>query len=208
MKILFSAYQFISIGLKKVLESETDMELFFSNSVEESLKVLKEKEIDVVVFYFDLEIRIIEKLRRNFPLLKIIILSMRHENLSILALKVGVSGFLKYKAEPDEIIDAIRKVYSGGRVIAESMNEITFNRLNNESNVNSYDNLSCRELEIFHYLINGKTNNEIGNLIFISPKTVGAYKSRILRKLNLPQGSKAVQLVHFYNKINVSSVVV
>jgi DNA-binding NarL/FixJ family response regulator len=55
-----------------------------------------------------------------------------------------------------------------------------------------YKMLSGREREVLRYLAQGYTNTEIAGKLFISPKTVDTYRSRIMKKLNVSKKSELV----------------
>jgi DNA-binding NarL/FixJ family response regulator len=57
-------------------------------------------------------------------------------------------------------------------------------------------NLTRRELQVLREVATGRTNHEIGAAMFISPKTVDAHLSNILRKLGVPNRAAAVDLAH------------
>ena len=56
--------------------------------------------------------------------------------------------------------------------------------------------LSTRELEVLHLLVQGRTNREIGEGLFISPKTAGVHVSNILGKLGVKNRVEAATAAH------------
>jgi RNA polymerase sigma factor (sigma-70 family) len=45
--------------------------------------------------------------------------------------------------------------------------------------------LSPREREVLQLVVEGKTNAEIASILFLSPKTIDTYRSRLMQKLNI-----------------------
>jgi two-component system NarL family response regulator len=93
------------------------------------------------------------------------------------ALKAGAKAFLVKGAHPQQIREAVRRVASGesflpaeiGFKLAESM---------------SHPELSNRENEILRYLARGRSNKEIGQLLYICEGTVKHHVKSILNKLD------------------------
>jgi transcriptional regulator EpsA len=62
----------------------------------------------------------------------------------------------------------------------------------NESQSSAATLLSRREIQVLHWVKNGKTNNEIGQILNISPPTVKNHVQNIMRKLNVSNRAQAV----------------
>ena len=67
--------------------------------------------------------------------------------------------------------------------------------------------LTEREMEVLRLIAEGKTNSEIGDKLFISPRTVDTHRRNILQKLNL---HSAVQLTRYAHKhgIIINSLII
>ncbi|MCH7746044.1 MAG: response regulator transcription factor [Chloroflexi bacterium] len=129
------------------------------------------------------------------PLLAVLILtaSEQEDHLSQ-ALKAGASGYMLKRANIDELVGAIRSVHSGETYIYPRMaTKLVADYVKRLHNGNGYDDsygtLSLREREVLPLLAEGHTNNEIGDLLFVSPFTVQTYRQRIMKKLNLHSGT-------------------
>ena len=93
------------------------------------------------------------------------------------ALKAGAKSFLVKGAHPQQIWEAVRRVARGesflpaeiGFKLAESM---------------SHPELSNRETEILQYLARGRSNKEIGQILYICEGTVKHHVKSILSKLD------------------------
>ncbi len=106
------------------------------------------------------------------------------------ALQSGASGYLLKDAAVEELFSAIRTVRSGEvfmhpRVTTRLVGHYLDKRSAESSEADPYDKLSNREREILPLLAEGKSNNEIGVQLQISPYTVQTYRQRIMRKLDL-----------------------
>ncbi len=107
------------------------------------------------------------------------------------ALEAGVSGFLLKDAEPDAIIDAIRKVASGTGTIDDAltlrvMREFVQRReLKPVSTSRPSDVLTGREQEILRLLAQGMSNEAIAKELVIETSTVKSHLARMLPKLGV-----------------------
>jgi DNA-binding NarL/FixJ family response regulator len=131
-------------------------------------------------------------LRDNFPLVKIIVLTMHDEDRMVLhLLEKGVSGYLLKDAEEGEVEKAIRKVMDEGVYLNEFVSKVMLRKMTNKNKVkplasnglyNSKILLSEREKEVLTLLCEGLSTNEISEKIFLSPRTVEGHRLRILEK--------------------------
>jgi len=121
--------------------------------------------------------------RSNLPIL---ILSMHNEpQVASKAFRAGANGYITKDCEPEILLEAIRKVASGGQYIPPDLAEkMVFNTTAMEAQ--SPENLlSDRELEVFRQLVSGKSVNDIALNLSISNKTVSTHKMRLMEKMQL-----------------------
>ncbi len=90
------------------------------------------------------------------------------------------------KIQPDVILMDLILPKMDGITTIKKINEV-----NREKNRITPDELTERELEVLGCLAKGLSNQEIGNKLFISEKTVKTHVSSILSKLNLTDRTKA-----------------
>jgi DNA-binding NarL/FixJ family response regulator len=131
---------------------------------------------------------LVEVLKEKYPELKIIILSS-HYKTSILGymVKLGVSAFLPKNSNKKTFIDAITMVDKNGVFFTAGDHQMLFSYMNSTSKKNSLfeteDELSEREKDVVKLICQEFTNNEIGEKLFISPRTVESHRQRILEKI-------------------------
>jgi len=86
-------------------------------------------------------------------------------------------------------VDAVRAVYHGQRFLSQSIADLlttaSFRNLESSMEVSPLEALSSREREILQLVAEGKTSQEIGERLSISPKTVDTYRSRLMRKIGV-----------------------
>jgi DNA-binding NarL/FixJ family response regulator len=98
--------------------------------------------------------------------------------------KAGAFGYMLKDADSKELIKAIKTVSANQKYVCNKISEIILNELIN--NLQEEDSgLSQREKEILQLIAEGKSSKEIGELLFLSSKTVDAHRKNIMDKLEL-----------------------
>lgn len=135
------------------------------------------------------------------PDTKILILSMHESDAYFFrALEAGAAGYVLKKAASDDLINGVRAVARGEAFfypsLARKLLDTYLSRSTPEvpSGPLGYQELSDREREIFHLLVTGLTNQEIGERLVISASTVQSHRANILRKLDV---KSTIELVRY-----------
>ncbi len=128
-----------------------------------------------------------------------VILTMSDSELDFgMALRAGVRGYLLKDMEPDELVDAIRRIAAGEFVVAppmtEKMIEVMRDDQHGEEPKNLLSLLTGRELEIMKLLSRGDSNKSIAQTLSISAETVKQHVHHIFTKLNMSSRVKAAIL--------------
>jgi DNA-binding NarL/FixJ family response regulator len=156
-----------------------------------ALKAVREQSPDVAVIDISMPgmdgLEVVSRLRTEQPDLPILILTMHEEEQYVVrAIEAGAMGYVTKQSAPEQLVEAIRKVHSGGRYLTEAVSETLALRVARGMDGKSLlDTLSTRELQVLRRLAKGHTNREIAGAYNISIKTVDTYRSRLLKKLNL-----------------------
>jgi DNA-binding NarL/FixJ family response regulator len=114
------------------------------------------------------------------------------------ALKAGASGFLLKDVPPDELLFAIRAVYSGDSVVAPSTTRRLIDQFaallpgGDHSLPDELAELTDREREVLTLVAQGLSNAEIAHRLFVSEATVKTHVGRVLAKLGLRDRVQAV----------------
>ena len=177
-------------GITSILNSEGNYEVISTLSDgNDLLKVLTKTEVDILILEIDIpnlnSITAIKAIKREFPHVKILVLSCHPEEMYALsAIKYGAAGYVSKTASIQRILDAINQIQRGGIYLNESLSK----RLISDGNTTQglaykYMKLSSREIEVLNLLSNGKRNKEIAASLNINEKTVSTYKMRLLKKL-------------------------
>jgi len=132
-----------------------------------------------------------QKALKLYPDLKILVLTMLNQKANYFDMvNAGALGFVLKTSGKQEFEKAINTIMHGENYFSnELLRQIIIN-INTESfpvtEKNDYnsDNLTAREKEVLHYFCEGYTPTEMASKLFISPKTVEAHRSALLRKTN------------------------
>jgi two-component system NarL family response regulator len=100
-------------------------------------------------------------------------------------LRAGAKGYLLKDAEPDELLNAIHIVHNGQQYIPSEVAAKLVQRMNNPE-------LSDREREVIHLMVDGLSNYDIGVALNITESTVKFHINRILSKLGVSDRTQAV----------------
>lgn len=133
-------------------------------------------------------LEVLRQSKKLSPATHIIVLSMQSVNAYVVeALNLGADGYVLKETGPGELINAIYAIIQGEHYISEKLTkrlESTGRKLD-EAPLDSYQTLTSREREILHLTADGKSSTEIGDILVISPRTVEAHRSNLMKKLAL-----------------------
>lgn len=136
-------------------------------------------------------IETIQELKRQLPDAAILMLTGQPEDYYALrCLKEGAAGYVTKGAATEQLIDAIRKVASGGRYISSDLAEKLVLSLDRDRDSLPHERLSDREYQVMILIASGKTPKEIAAELVLSVKTISTYRARILEKMDLKNNSE------------------
>jgi DNA-binding NarL/FixJ family response regulator len=128
---------------------------------------------------------------------RVLVLTMHGEEEHLLpVLEAGGSGYVNKRGADEELIEAIRTVARGDVFLYPNAAKLLLQGFRGKATRGEEDplaKLTERELEVLGYTAEGFSSAEIGKKLFISPKTVDTYRSRIMEKLGLHHRSELVR---------------
>lgn len=204
--------QLILEGVKMLLSNEKNISVCLtSNNGPDFIEKLESLSVDDFphIALVDVQMQpmngfeLVEVLKEKYPDLRIIILSS-HYKTSILGymVKLGVSAFLPKNSDRKTFIEAITMVYKNGVFFTAEDHQMLFTYMNSSTKKKSLfemeDELSEREKDVVKLICQEYTNNEIGEKLFISPRTVESHRQRILEKI----GAKNTVGIVIYAVVN------
>jgi DNA-binding NarL/FixJ family response regulator len=186
-------------GLKTIIESEDDINVIGEAvSGSDALNKVRELTPDIILMDINLPgmngVEVTRILKQQYPHIKVLILTMHsHEEYFMSAIKEGADGYLLKDAPSDQVVEAVRTVFHGESVIHPSLTRklLTFHQQNHRKDKEE-NSLTEREREVLTCLVEGLTNKEIGERLFVSDKTVKIHVSNIFKKLNVKSRSQVI----------------
>lgn len=130
---------------------------------------------------------------------RVLVLTMHTEDEYLLPLlEAGASGYLVKSAADRELVTAVRAIAKGDPYVSSAASRLLVKGLQKKDPAKAdrerFDQLTQREKDVLKYVAQGYSAPEIGEKLFISPKTVDTYKQRIQEKLGLSHRAQYVQL--------------
>ena len=130
---------------------------------------------------------------------RVLILTMQaEEDYLVPLMEAGAAGYLVKSAADRELVDAVRAVAHGDVYVRPAAARVLAKNLTKKDPAAAererFERLTQREQDVLRYVAQGFSAPEIGEKLFISPKTVDTYKQRIQEKLGISHRSDYVQL--------------
>ncbi len=125
------------------------------------------------------------QLKKSFPDIKIIILSVHSEERHIVHMVgEGVNGYLVKNSELSEVINAVKAVHQKGFYFNESVMRAIHSGMGNkhEKSYNPNSPLTAREKQILELICHEHTTQEIAEKLFVSVRTVDGHRNNLLEK--------------------------
>ena len=202
-------------GIKAIIERNNKYEVVGETGTgSQGLKLFRELKPDLVLVDISLPdqngielVRDILKLSTNT---RIMIVSI-HSKLDYIvrAFQAGAAGYLVKESAPEKLLEGMDRVFKGDYFMDTAVSHKVVKKLiglpadNKISSGSSYDTLTNREQEVMVHLVEGLSLNQVGDKLFISPKTVENHRSNIMRKLGL---HSTLELVRYAVKIGLIDI--
>jgi two-component system, NarL family, response regulator NreC len=202
--VLADDHSVVRAGLKAVLATAKDIDVVGeARDGQEALALVERFHPDVIVM--DLSMPGMDGIAATKDIVaqdgdtRVLILTMHpEEDYLVPLLEAGAAGYLVKSAADRELVDAVRAVAKGdvyvrptaARVLARGLTRKDPHQVDRDR----FERLTERERDVLRLTAQGYSAPEIGERLFISPKTVDTYKQRINEKLGLSHRADYVQL--------------
>jgi len=200
---LVDDHEVVRTGLKMLLSNEEDVIIVGeAGTARDAIEGVGKSKPDVILMDIGLPdisgIEATKKIKAQFPDMAIVALTIHEdEEYFFRMLGAGASGYIPKRAAPEELLRAIRSAAKGEVYLYPSMAKLLVkDYLAQERSLNgtsSLDGLTDRESEVLKHLVEGESNEEIAEMLVISPKTVARHRENIMHKLNLHSRSELVR---------------
>jgi two-component system response regulator NreC len=195
----------VRAGLRTLLSTQLDMEIV-GEAADGATALARALELrpDVVIMDITMEnmsgLTATREIRRRLPETKVLVLTI-HDSEEYLRqmLEAGATGYVLKQAADMELAVAIRAVHRGEVYIYPSFTRVLLGELAQNMEAvrhaeqDDYDLLSQREKQVLRLVALGHTNRQIADQLFLSVKTIEAYRARLMQKLHLKSRSALVR---------------
>ena len=187
--LLVDDHQILRDGIRNVIEKNISMEVIAeAKDGREAIKLCKQLKPNVVIMDIAMEglngVEATTRIVQENPETKIIALSMHSNKRFVLGMfKAGAYGYLLKDCDSDELIKAIKTVSINQKYIAQNISAVILNEF--ISGEQEEEILTSREKEILQLIAEGKSSKDIGEILFLSSKTVDSHRKNIMDKLEL-----------------------
>ena len=191
--LIVDDHPIVRYGISRILSQDPELSVCGeAESPEAAMEFFEAEPPDAVIIDISLEgvldgIRLTKKLRRKFPKLPILILSMHDEmTYAQKSLSSGASGYIMKEESSDRLISAIKSVLAGEIYVSEAVKKKmvhSFTKPKKEMAERVIDTLSERECQVFGLVGKGLKTRIIAEDLHVSVKTIETHIARIKLKL-------------------------
>jgi DNA-binding NarL/FixJ family response regulator len=189
---LLDDHQMVLEGLESMLKGNKELNISktFSKG-QELMEYLEDDRPDVLLLDINLPdsngIDLCKSISKLYPEIKTIGLSNYSETSFVKnMMRNGARGYLLKNTSKEELVIAIKAVYNGETYIPKSLNQkILDENFGKQSTSSFIPKLTRRENEVLQCIAQEMTNQEIGDNLFISIKTVESHRNNLLQKFGV-----------------------
>lgn len=200
--LLADDHGIVRAGLRALLDAQQDINVVGEASDgDEAVELVQQLEPDIVIMDISMPGGGLEATRKIAKLelsTRILILTIHAEERYLLpVLEAGGSGYVRKASLHTDLIDAVRTVFRGEVFLEPAATRMLLqgylDRAHEGIELDPGKLLSEREREVLKLTAEGFTAQEIGDQLFLSPKTVETYRHRIMHKLGFSHRSELVR---------------
>ncbi|MES2237997.1 MAG: response regulator transcription factor [Pseudomonadota bacterium] len=186
-------------GLKQIL-SETD-DLVVTGEADDgadALQLARQQPWDVFLLDVSMPNRngidTLKQLKKEFPRLPVLILSMHpEEQYAVRALKAGAAGYLTKQSAPEQLVTAIRQVAGGKKYVSAAVAQQLIEALSDDTDKLPHERITDREYQVLVMISTGNTLTQIAENLNLGVATVSTYRARLLEKMGLKSTAEIIR---------------
>ena len=203
--IIIDDHKLFTSGLFTILESIGLRVMSTFSNGKDALIYLQTNEIDIIFSDINMPkmdgLELLKKLRKNKVSAKIIMLSMYEEpNIIKEAFAHGANAYLSKNTEKAEIIKAVKRCLDNKKYINRKLRKKAKkgSQLQKDTFILKYK-LTTRERDVLQLMLKEASNNEIGDSLEISKRTVETHRKNIILKLGVKNNIGLARIAITYN---------
>lgn len=211
--IIVDDHDLVRLGIRKLLANVDAIQVVGEASTgEAAIKIARELKPDVVLMDLKMPgiggLEATHKLLRANPNIKVLaVTACDEEPFPYRFVRAGAAGYITKTAGVDELVTAIRKVYSGQPYITPEIAQQMAMKQVSDAAKSPFALLSERELQVMWMVTHGYRVNEIAEKLHLSAKTINTYRYRLFEKLNVKSDVELTHLALRYGMVEKDSTV-
>ncbi|WP_227814900.1 response regulator [Nitrogeniibacter aestuarii] len=185
--LLLDDHAIVRSGYRRLIDAEPDMCVVAeAEDADQAYAAVRDASPDVAVVDLSLRgasgIEAIRRMMSRQPTLKVLVMSMHDgANFVTQAFRAGATGYLTKCSEPQQMLDAVRSVAAGRRVMSADVAQALASASLESKDLTSQ--LTTREFEVLRLAVSGESTATIAERMHLSQKTVINYLSMVRQKL-------------------------
>ena len=191
-------HKMVREGLRRILEFDGEIQVIDeADNGEECIKKIRSSKPDIVLLDINMPvmngIEALQEIRKKKLKTKVIILTVHNEiEYLLIAVDIGIDGYVLKDSDAHELIRAVTSVYEGDKFIQPSLIPLLNSKLiARDLDAERLEQLSKREIEVLKLVAVGMFNKEIGVELGISERTVKNHLSSIFKKIDSSDRTQA-----------------
>lgn len=196
--VIADDHELIREGIKKIVRPCTDLKIVGEAAdLKQAIALIAQAHPDVVILDLTLPdydgLDGLAELRRHFPDLRVVILSMHpEERYALAALRAGALGYVSKTRASAELVEAVRRAAGGGTWLGPRVGTLLADEARPRSRP-PHHSLTPRESEIVSLIGAGLQIKQVAAELGISISSVNTYRSRIFRKMGLSTNAALIR---------------
>jgi DNA-binding NarL/FixJ family response regulator len=197
--IVADDHELIREGVKKIVRASQDICIVGEAcDIADTLDLVARHSPDIIVLDISLPghegLTGMTEVQRAFPDIPILILSMfPEERFAVQALKLGAAGYISKAMAAEELLKAIRRIFSSGSYVSQCVAELLASNYRKPAAASLHHCLTKRELQIVSLLGAGRQSKQIAAELSIGVSTVNTYRARIFAKMDLRSNAELIR---------------
>ena len=195
--LLVDDHSIVRSGLRRLIATLPNVQISDAATGEEALTLVRTERPTLIVLDLNLPglggLELLRRVLAEHPDGRVIVLSMHAEALyATRALRMGAAGYLSKNASPEELLEAVQRVISGGSYVEAEIAQALAIRASKIGD--PIENLTERNLEIMRLLGDGQSLSDIAATLEVTYKTIANSCTQIKAKLGVARTADLVRL--------------
>ena len=189
--MLVDDHDLVRKGIRRLLDDNNGIKVIAeAPDGEQAIRQIRKQKPDVILMDISMPgiggLEATRKITRVSPDIKVIVVTIHDDDpFPARLLEAGATGYITKGCDVDEIIRAIRSVYSGKQYITPDVAQKLALSLVNNRGKSLLEELTQREIQVMLMVVKGESNREISEKLCLSPKTTSTYRGRLFDKLGV-----------------------